>query len=319
MIKKISLGQTMQQISCMGLGTMYFGSKVSEQTSFDIMDVYAQAGGSFLDSANKYASWIPGFEGGESEQLIGKWMKSRRNRNEMFVSSKVGFAYGNVPRSLKRDVIISECEKSLKRMGVDVIDLYFAHSYDTETHVEESMEAFYQLKKSGKIRFAGASNYYGWQLLESNNIAQAQGFDGFCCLQQRHTYLEPTLRANFGSQLLLTPDIQSLCKSKNITMMAYSPLLGGAYMKSGFDLPVQYQTASTNFKLANLNSVASDLQVSANAVVLAWMIQGELITVPIVTGSSTTQMEQNLKVLTIELTNDQMELLNHELVQPNKY
>lgn len=319
MIKKIALGRTMQQISCMGLGTMYFGTKVSEQTSFDIMDVYSQKGGSFLDSANKYASWIPGFEGGESEQLIGKWMKSRHNRNEMFVSSKVGFAYGNVPRSLKKNVIISECEKSLKRMGTDVIDLYFAHAYDAETLVEESMEAFYQLKKSGKIRFAGASNYYGWQFLESNIIAQAQGWDGFCCLQQRHTYLEPTLRANFGTQQLLTPEIQSLCKSKNITMMAYSPLLGGVYMKSGFDLPVQYQAASTNFKLANINTVASDLQVSANAVVLAWMIQSHPFVIPMVTGSSVAQIEENLQASKIKLSVEQMELLEQELVQPNKY
>lgn len=319
MIKKITLGQTIHQISCMGLGTMYFGTKVSEQTSFDIMDFYAQAGGTFLDSANKYASWIPGFEGGDSEQLIGKWLKKRQNRNEMFVSSKVGFAYGNVPRSLKKNVIISECEKSLKRMGVDVIDLYFAHAYDVETPVEETMEAFYQLQKSGKIRFAGASNYYGWQLLESNIIAQAQGWDGFCCLQQRHTYLEPTLRANFGTQQLLTPEIQSLCKSKNITMMAYSPLLGGAYVKTEFDMSYQYYSATNNLRLKNLNEVACDLQVSHNAVVLAWMIQGHPAVIPMVTGSSVDQIEENLQALKIKLSVEQMEVLEQELVQPNKY
>ncbi len=318
MIKKITLGQTKQRISCLGLGTMYFGTKVNEDLACEIMDFYAESGGSFLDSANKYASWVPGFVGGESEHLIGKWLKSRQNRDEMFLSSKVGFAYGKFPRSLNRNIIISECEKSLKRMGVDVIDLYFAHAYDPETPVEETMEAFYQLQKSGKIRFAGASNYYGWQLLESNNIAKSQGWDGFCCLQQRHTYLEPTLRADFGTQQILTPEIQALCERRNITTMAYSPLLGGAYVKTDFDLPIQFQTVGNNLKIRNLNKVATDLHVSANAIVLAWMIQNNNI-IPMVTGSSVVQMEENLEALSIKLTDEQMKMLNQELVQPQKY
>src|SRR5690606_164426 len=129
-------------------------------------------GGTFLDSANKYASWVPGFKGGESELLIGKWLKKRGIRENMFLTSKAGFAYDYIPRSLKKEIVIAECEKSLKRLGIEYVDLYFAHAYDTETPAEEVMEAFYLLQKQGKIRFAGASNYWGWQLNEAVSAAK---------------------------------------------------------------------------------------------------------------------------------------------------
>jgi aryl-alcohol dehydrogenase-like predicted oxidoreductase len=139
--------------------------------------------------------------------MIGKWMKQKgTGKNVHFFES--GFPYGNVPRSLKKEIIISECERSLKRLEVATIDLYFAHANDPETPVEETMEAFYKLKKEGKIRFAGASNFYTWHLCEANAAAGLQGWEGFICVQQRHTCLEPVLRANFGTQILLTPEIQ---------------------------------------------------------------------------------------------------------------
>ena len=170
-MQKVRLGDTNEQISCMGLGTMYFGSKIDEQTSFSMLDYYSEMGGSFIDSANKYASWVPGFQGGESELLIGKWLKQKANRDEMFLISKVGFPYGTIPRSLKKEIIISECERSLLRLGVETIDLYFAHAYDSATPAEEVMVAFSTLKEQGKIRVAGASNFWGWQLTEAASAA----------------------------------------------------------------------------------------------------------------------------------------------------
>lgn len=303
----------------MGLGTMYFGSKTDEQTSFSLLDCYFNHGGSFLDSANKYASWVPGFQGGESESLIGKWMKLKGTRDTMFVSSKVGFPCGDIPRSLKKEIIVSECEKSLKRIGTETIDLYFAHAFDATTPVEETMEAFYLLKKSGKIRFAGASNFYSWQLSEANAIAQQQGWEGFCCVQQRHTYLEPVLRANFGTQLLLTPELQNYCAAENMTIMAYSPLLGGVYAKKERTLPVQYQSVVNDFHLSKLDEVAGDLNVSPGAVVLAWMMQSEPSVIPMVAGSTVAQLEENLESLSFLLTDEQLKRLNQEVVQPNKY
>jgi aryl-alcohol dehydrogenase-like predicted oxidoreductase len=316
-MQKVNLEKTGQQISCIGLGTMYFGSKVDEKTSFDILDFYAAQGGTFLDSANKYASWIPGFKGGESEMLIGKWLNERKKRTSMVISSKVGFAYGEIPRSLKKEIIIAECEKSLKRMKVETIDLYFAHAFDTQTPLTETMEAFYQLKRSGKIRFAGASNFYAWQLAEANSIANQQGWEGFCCLQQRHTYLEPTLRTSFGAQLLLTPEIANYCETNEITTMAYSPLLAGAYVDAQKPIPIQYQSVTSDFRLKVLKEIATELNVSANAVVLAWMIQ--IKTIPMVTGSSVNQINENFSALKFKLADEQLQRLEQDVVEPNKY
>lgn len=318
-MKNIILGNTKELISCMGLGTMYFGTKVDERTSFHILDYYTDRGGSFLDSANKYASWVPGFHGGESERMISKWLKLRANRQSMFITSKVGFPYGNIPRSLKKEIIISECEKSLKRLCIETIDLYFAHAYDAETPTQETMEAFYQLKKEGKIRLAGASNYYAWQLCEANEAANLQGWEGFTCIQQRHTYLEPSMRANFGVQLLLTPELQTFCLKKNLGIVAYSPLLGGAYVRTDHPLPVQYQNVFSEYRLTKLKEVADELKVSANAVVLAWMIQCSPVVIPLVACSSVTQLEENMQALAVRLSDKHLELLNEEITPPNKY
>lgn len=313
------LGKTGEQISCIGLGTMYFGTKVDEHTSFLLLDRYSRVGGSFLDSANKYASWVPGFQGGESEQVIGKWMRKRANRRLMFITSKVGFPYGKIPRSLKKKLVISECEKSMKRFGVDYIDLYFAHAYDVETPHEEIMEAFLSLKKAGKIRFAGASNYFAWQLAEANIAAHNLGWEGFSCIQQRHTYLEPNLRADFGTQLLLTPEMQDYCIASGITMMAYSPLLNGAYVRKDRPLTSHYQSYNTNVKLASLRKISNTLGISPNAVILAWMIQDSPQVIPLVTGSTQAQLDENLQALSVQFTEEQLNNLNQLIVTPDKY
>lgn len=318
-MKKVELGGTEVMISCMGLGTMYFGSKVGEQTSFDILDSYVEEGGRFFDSANKYASWVPGFHGGDSESLLGRWMKQRANRAKLFITSKVGLPYSEIPRSLKKDIIISECEKSLKRFGTDTIDLFFAHAYDEETSIEETMEAFYHLKKEGKIRFAGASNYFAWQLSEANSEANLQGWEGFVCIQQRHSYIEPVMRANFGAQLMLTPELQTFCSSKNLTMMAYSPLLGGAYVREDLPIPDQYHSISTDIRLDRLKKVAEELNVSVNVVILSWMIQGPVSVIPIISGSTVDQVKESLQALSVKLSEAHLDLLNKDIVQAKKY
>jgi aryl-alcohol dehydrogenase-like predicted oxidoreductase len=313
MISRVSLGQTGESISGIGLGTMYFGSMVDEQTSFLLLDRYFEMGGSFLDTANKYASWLPGFKGGESEHVIGKWLRQRRNRQNIFVSSKVGFQYGEVPKSLKKEIIISECEKSLKRLRTDFIDLYFAHAYDSKTSPDEIMQAFSTLIESGKIRFAGASNYYAWHLAEANLAAFRQGWAGFCCIQQRHTLLEPVIRADFGNQLILTPEIQDFCTAKGLTIIAYSPLLGGAYVKDSLTTSMYYENYSNNLKLEILRDVSRILDASPNAVVLAWMMQNTPHIIPLVTGSTLSQLNENLQASSILIPDELLNRLNHPI------
>lgn len=318
-MKKTSLGKTGIEISVMGLGTMYFGSKLDERTSFRLMDLYLEYGGNFIDSANKYASWIPGCQGGESERFIGRWLRQNGRRGDLILSSKVGFAYGEVPRSLKKEIIISECEKSLARLGVETIDLYFAHAYDEHTPIEETMEGFHKLKKEGKIRHAGASNFMGWRMEEANGVATSQEWEGFCCLQQRHTYLESTLRADFGNQVVLTPEMVDLCRKTGLSLMAYSPLLGGIHGKQGAEIPPQYQSLASSQKMASLRALASKTGSSPNQLVLAWMLHSSPMVIPLVTGSNEHQLKENLDAASIQLSQGDMAMLDLPVIEANKY
>ena len=318
-MKKIPLGNSGIEISVMGLGCMYFGSKVDDHSSGRLIDLYLEQGGNFLDSANKYASWLPGCAGGESERLIGKWLRQSGTRKKVLLSSKVGFAYGRVPRSLDRNIIISECEQSLKHMGVDCIDLYFAHSFDADTPAEESMEAFYQLKKSGKIRIAGASNYPAWRLEQANVAAEEQGWEGFRCLQQRHSYLEPSLRSDFGNQVVLSPETADYCREQELGIMAYSPLLGGIYGKPEAELPPRYRSLDTEQKLETLHLLSREKEVSPNQLVLAWMLHSDPRIMPVISGSSEAQILENLDSVNISLSQDEMDKLNKPVVIPEKY
>jgi len=300
-MQKIRLGNTDEEISIAGLGCMYFGTRVDERTSFRLLDMYVDHGGNFLDSANKYASWLPGFKGGESETILGKWLKKESAPSDLLISSKVGFPYGKIPRTLKKEIIISECEKSLRRLGVETIDIYFAHAYDRNTPIEESMEAFHQLKKEGKIRYAGASNYTGWRLEEANSVARSQGWEGYSCLQQRHTYMEPSARAEFNNQEFLSPEIEDLCHAKNLSIIAYSPLLGGFYSRKKDPLPALYQNALNEERLVSLRNTCSETRHSPTQLVLAWMVSHSPQVIPLLGCSSSSQLKENLVAVTTSL------------------
>ena len=144
-MKKVPLGKTGVEVSAFCLGAMFFGSKNNKVTSYRLLDQYVEAGGSFLDTANIYSRWVPGYEGGESETLLGEWMRERKNREQVFIATKVGFEYQDVPRGLTAKLIEQECNNSLKRLGVETIDLYYAHVDDRSTPLEESLEAFDRL------------------------------------------------------------------------------------------------------------------------------------------------------------------------------
>lgn len=204
-------------------------------------------------------------------------------------------------------------------MGVETIDLYFAHTFDTETPVEETMEAFYQLKKAGKIRFAGASNMYGWQLFECNQASKTKDWEGFSCLQQRYSYLQPTLDADFGTQILLTREMIEFCKLKKISIMAYSPLLSGFYSDNSKTISPYYESKSSEVKIKALHAIASELNVSANAVVLAWMLQSSPVIVPVLACSSLAQLAENMQVLHFQLSDNQIKMLNQSVEKPVSY
>ncbi len=285
------LGDT---VSTYCLGTMYFGTKVDKATSFSLLDIYAEAGGNFLDSANKYASWVPGFQGGESETLLGEWLQGKP-RDRYVVTSKLGFPYGEVPRSLAPKYIISECEKSLRRLGTDYIDLYFAHAQDPATPIEETLKAFDALLQSGKVRAIGASNFDAWRLAEARCAALENHVASFCVLQQRYTCLQPVLGADLGTQMVLTPEQIDFCRERGLLLMAYSPLLAGLYEKEDGELPVQYNSEHNIKMLALIRECAREYACTPSQLVLSWLA-GEGI-VPLVTASREAHLRENLRQL----------------------
>ena len=309
-MQAIPLGNTGVEVSAFCLGAMYFGSRTDKETSYRLLDQYVEAGGSFLDTANIYARWVPGYAGGESETLLGEWMRERRNRFQMFNATKVGFQYPGVERGLRAQQIEAECEKSLKRLGVEAIDLYYAHVDDRNTSIEETLEAFDRLVRAGKVRLIGASNFSAWRLEEARWVSQTHGWAEYCCIQQRYSYIRPKPGASFDPQIAANDDLLDYCRARGMTMLAYSPLLSGAYTRADRTFREQYLGPDTDARLAALKAVAKEVGATANQIVLAWMVQSDPPVIPLVAASTTAQMQENLDALKIDLSAEQMARLN---------
>src|SRR5262249_16618138 len=151
---------------------MFFGTRTDSEMSIQLLDAYVAAGGTSIDTANIYAHWIKGFRGGESETLLGEWMRSRRNRSQLVIATKVRFDCPGVERCLKAKMIVEECNKSLQRLDIETIDLYYAHVDDYDTPLEETLEAFNRLVKAGKVRYIGASNYLAWRIEQARCLSE---------------------------------------------------------------------------------------------------------------------------------------------------
>jgi aryl-alcohol dehydrogenase-like predicted oxidoreductase len=309
-MKTMPLGNTGENVSALCLGAMYFGTKQDDPTSFELLDAYLDAGGSFIDTANIYAWWVSGYHGGESEELLGRWIKARGNRNHIFLASKAGFGYGDVPTGLTSELIRIECEKSLKRLGVETIDLYYAHVDDPNTPLEETLEAFDRLVQSGMVRYIGASNYTAWRLEEARWVSQTEGWASFCCLQQRHTYLQPKHGATFSPQRHIDANLLDYARHRPITLLAYSALLSGGYsLPDKYDFTA-YQGAHTDARLAMLHQIAAEKETSPNQVVLAWMLNNHPRVLPLIAVSTIDQLDENLQALDLELTDEDIRRLN---------
>ncbi|MCS7219778.1 MAG: aldo/keto reductase [Anaerolineae bacterium] len=310
-MKTVLLGHTGVQVSAICLGAMYFGTRNDPPSSYQLLDQYVEAGGSFIDTANIYAWWVPGFQGGESETLLGQWMRERCNRARLFLATKVGFQYAGVERGLRASQIEAECEKSLKRLGVETIDLYYAHVDDRKTPMEETLEAFDRLVRAGKVRFIGASNFLAWRLEEARWVSQTHGWAEYCCIQQRYTYLRPKPGASFDPQIAANEDLLDYCQTRGLTLLAYSPLLSGAYTRPDRPLPAQYVGPDSEARLAALKAVAAEVGATVNQVVLAWMIHSVPPVIPVIGASTPEQMRENLGALEVKLTEEHIARLNN--------
>ena len=299
------------QVSALCFGTMRLGTLQDERQSFALLDRYVEAEGSFIDTANNYSSWYPGGRGGESETVIGRWMRDRGNRSRLFVATKVGFNTPDLGPSLSRRTIMSEVEKSLRRLGVEAIDLYYAHTDRRADPLEETLEAFDALKRLGKIRFAGCSNTVAWRVERARNLSRGRDWLAWSCVQQRHSYLRPAPGASFGAQTAANDDLLDYCRENpDVRLLAYTPLLAGAYTREDKPLPFQYRGPDSDARLAALRSVAAETGATANQVVLAWMMQGSPHVLPVFGASSIEQMDETLGALALRLSGEQIERLS---------
>lgn len=311
-MRTLPLGNTGADVSALCLGAMYLGSRQDERTSFALLDQYVDAGGSFIDTANIYAHWVDGYQGGESETVLGRWMQARGNRNDLFIASKVGFELPGVDRGLRAAQIEAECEKSLRRLGVETIDLYYAHVDDRITPLEETLAALNRLVKAGKVRFIGASNYRAWRLEQAHWVARTNEWPSFCCVQQRYTYLRPKPGADFGAQLFANRDLLDYARARrhDFTLLAYSALLAGAYTREDRSIPEQHEGADSDARLRALREVADDVGATVNQVVLAWMLYSDPPVLPLIAASTQAQMAENIGALEVKLSAAHMQRLD---------
>lgn len=303
-------------ISKLCLGCLNFGTKTSAHESIHLLNHFVEAGGNFLDTANNYAFWNTNAKGGESETLIGDWLQQKKNRHEIFLATKCGAmpldlnaGFGQI-EGLSKKAIENAIDQSLKRLQTDYIDLYYAHITDPSTPLEETLETFNQLIKSGKVRYIGCSNFSIEHLQESLHICETHNWQPFNYIQQRYTYLQPRQDADFGIQKTADQSIVDFCsQNPDLTLLAYSPLLGG-YYNTRLNLPAEYQSEHNNRRLDRLSEVATELNATPCQIVLAWMLQHESPVLPLVASSSIAQLDENLGALNISLSPEHLEKLN---------
>lgn len=317
-MRTVELSQTNVFVSCLALGTLRFGTLNTYEESTELLGIYLDAGGRFLDTANCYNQWAANAKGGESEVVLGRWLRERGNRDDLFIASKVGFGYDTLPDGLTADTIIAACEESLRRLGTDHLDLYYAHKDDPQTPLEETLTAFTRLQESGKIRFAGASNYLAWRLADADAIAAQKGLAEFTCVEQRFTYLRPQPGGYFFPQRLINENLATYCDTRGKTMLPYTPLLRGAYVRSDRPIAQAYHGPDTDARLAALQEVAQDLGATPNQVVLAWMMQRQPPLIPVFSAGQPAHMRENLGALDLHLSDAQMNILTTAGHCPNE-
>src|ERR1035438_3587174 len=311
---------TRREVSVLSLGTMHFGTATDEATSFAILDRYVQAGGTFIDTADNYAFWT-GTQGGESEELLGRWRRSRGIGDEIVIATKLGArplapgtSFTDNAEGLSAKVIRESSERSRDRLGVARLDLLYAHIDDPKVPLGETVEAFAALVAEGTVGLLGVSNHWAWQVERARSLAAAAGLPGYEVLEYQHSYLRPRTdlpgsRSPDGMPGMLGGDLLSYLRAEpRLTMVAYSALLRGGYVrlvKLEARQSAEYHHPGTPARLAALREVAKDAGATANQVVLAWLIGGQVPIIPLVGAPSVGALDESLAAVDLELTTEQ--------------
>jgi aryl-alcohol dehydrogenase-like predicted oxidoreductase len=292
-----ALGRTGMKVAALCLGGNTFGWTTDQPASEAVLDAYVDAGGNFIDTADVYARWAPGNQGGESETALGIWMTARRNRSAVIVATKVCAPMGPGPndKGLSRLHIMEAVEASLRRLRTDYIDLYQAHSDDRDTPLEETLRAFDDLVRQGKVRYVGASNYVAWRLTRALWESSRHGYARYECLQPKYNLV---IRDEYEREL------EPLCLEQGVGVIPYSSLasgfLSGKYRR-GEELPktaraagVQknYMTERGFTVLAAVEKVAAGVGATPAQVALSWLAHRPGITAPIASATSVAQLKE---------------------------
>jgi aryl-alcohol dehydrogenase-like predicted oxidoreductase len=291
------LGRTGLKVAALCLGGNTFGWTTDQPASEAVLDAYVEAGGNFIDTADVYARWAPGNKGGESEAALGIWMAARRNRHAVIIATKVCGPMGAGPNDagLSRQHIIEGVEASLRRLQTDYIDLYQAHWDDRDTPLEETLRAFDDLVRQGKVRYLGASNHAAWRLTRALWVSDRHGYARYECLQPKYNLV---VRDEYEREL------EPLCLEQTIGVIPYSSLasgfLSGKYRRGGA-LPTTaraagvqkaYMTERGFAVLAAVEKVAAGVGATPAQVALSWLVHRPGITAPIASATSVAQLKE---------------------------
>lgn len=311
------LGSSGLNVFPLALGTMQFGWTADEAKSYEVMDAFAAAGGNLIDTADIYSNWSAGNPGGLSEEIIGRWLKSRGTRDSHLIATKVrgpmgeggseGYDHPRQREGLSRRWILRACEDSLRRLQVEHIDLYQVHWIDVGVPIEETMSALTDLVKRGYVRYLGCSNYSAWRLMEALWTSDKYGLERFVSVQPEYSIASPT-RADFERELA------RVCETYGVGVIPYSPLAGGfltgKYSQDG--PPPESARASGIAKirfteqnwtiLDKLREIARTHEVPVAQVSLGWLLSKPYMTAPIVGANSVEQLGELMPAAELELT-----------------
>ncbi|MBB5855469.1 aldo/keto reductase [Amycolatopsis umgeniensis] len=330
-MEKVELGRTGRKVSQVSLGCMTMGTATDERTSARILDAYLDDGGDFLDTANCYSWWVPGAAGGESEELLGKLLKGRRDK--VFLATKVSAAVADADSARKGyhedgsadwdyigrhfegaggDVIRRGVDESLRRLGTDHIDLYYIHVDDRATPLEETLSALDEIVRAGKVRHIGWSNVRSWRLERIRALAERNGWASPVAVQLQHSYLRPVA----DSASLATGDMLDFLRdNEDIALAAYSSILRGIYDDSARRLahPVwqTYAGPDGEARMAAVDAVAREVGATGNQVALAWLLcQASPRVLPLIGPRTWEHYEAIRPAFTLELSASQLAVLD---------
>ena len=309
------LGRSGLKVSELCLGTMQFGWTTDERNSVEVMDAFVAAGGNFIDTADIYTMWGPrGMKAaGESEEIIGRWMADRGNRDLIVLATKVRGKMWEGPdgEGLSRRRVLRCCEDSLRRLKTDHIDLYQCHWVDLETPIDETLSALDDLVRSGKVRYIGASNYPAWRLMEALGASERHHFERFISYQPQYSLVE---RPGFEIEAM------PLCRHHGLGVIPYSPLAGG-FLTGKYRRGVKVESLRAGevrdlyanergFALIDqLEAIGRARGKTVAQTALAWMLTNPVVTAPIIGANTAAQLSDLLGAAGYRLGTAEMEAL----------